>query len=271
VEGRGGADTTAIDAPVDIRIHPTPPPACACACSAYWLSTYAWDIINYSIPCVAAIILIVAFDIQELVQGDSLRATISLFVLYGTSVASFTYLLTYLFTSHSSAQIMTLILNLLCVILLLASFVMQQIESTCPADTSLRFIYRLIPGYALGNGLLQLSLLKGLVYLDSDCGRLSPIQQYSRTFHAFDLPVAGYPILYMALESVVYVIGAILIDVMLSFPAIKARVRPDKDIPLTAVEEDADVVEEASRVETGRAATDVIQLSHLRKVSHMGD
>jgi ATP-binding cassette subfamily A (ABC1) protein 3 len=233
---------------------------------AYWCSTYAWDIINYLFPCIAAIILIVAFGVSELVDGASMGATILLFFFYGTSVASFTYLLTYLYKSHSSAQTMTLIINLLCVILLLASFVMQQITATCPADASLKFIYRLLPGFSLGNGLMQLSLLKTLPWLESDCGRMSIIQRVEQVFTPYSMQVTGYPLLYMILQSVIYFLLAMLIDVMLSFPAIKSRVLPDKDVPLLPYEEDDDVTAEADRVDRGDADNDVIRLQHLRKV-----
>jgi hypothetical protein len=54
---------------------------------AYWLSTFAFDIINYMLPCFLSIILIVAFDIKQLINGSSLGATILLFLEYGISVA----------------------------------------------------------------------------------------------------------------------------------------------------------------------------------------
>lgn len=209
---------------------------------AYWCATYTWDIINYMLPCIAAIILIAAFNIKDLVQNGAMGATICLFLAYGTSVASFTYLLTYLFTSHSTAQIMTLVINLLCVILLLASFVMQQIDSTCPADSALRFVYRLMPGFSLGNGLLQLSLISELPYLETNCGKLSLIQRVEQHFAPFDPLVAGYPLLYMVLQSVFYFLAAIGIDILLSYPVIKSRLIPDKNVPNPPYEEDSDVV-----------------------------
>jgi len=232
---------------------------------AYWLATYCWDIINYCVPCFIAVVLVVAFDVSELV-GPSLGATILLFVSYGTAVAPFTYVLSYAFKSHSTAQIMTLIINLLCVILLLASFVMQQISATCPADSYLRFAYRLLPGYALGNGLIQLSLLKELPFLESNCGQLSVLERVMRTYTPFSLEAAGYPIIYMLAESVVYFALAVGIDVLLSYPVIKARLLPDKDVQDKPYEEDDDVVAEAARVDAGRAASDTIVLQHLRKV-----
>lgn len=232
---------------------------------AYWLATYTWDCINYLVPATMAVVLIIAFDVTELV-GASLPATILLFLLYGASVAPFTYVMSYAFKSHSTAQIMTLVLNLLCVILLLASFVMQRIEATCPADNALRFAYRLLPGYSLGNGLIQLSLLQELPFLESNCGKLNIVQQVQQSFGPFSLAAAGWPLIYMACEAVLYFALAVGIDVLLSYPVIRARLLPDKDVTNEKpYSEDEDVAAEARRVDSGSAAGDTIVLRHMRK------
>ncbi len=54
---------------------------------AYWLATFVWDIVSYAVPCILSIVLILAFQIQQLIEGTRLVATIVLFFLYGTSVA----------------------------------------------------------------------------------------------------------------------------------------------------------------------------------------
>ena len=61
-------------------------------------------------------------------------ATALLFFGYGTSVAAFTYCMSYLFTSHSSAQNVVLVVNLLVFLLLIVSSVMSAIESTCEVN-----------------------------------------------------------------------------------------------------------------------------------------
>jgi len=172
--------------------------------------------------------------------------------------------LSYAFKSHSTAQIMTLIINLLCVILLLAFFVMQPISATCSADSYLRFAYRLLPGYALGNCLIQLSLLKELPFLESNCGQLSVLERVMRTYPPFSLEAAGSPIIYTLAESVVHFALAVGTGVLLSYAAIKARLLPDTDVQDKPYEEDDDVVAEAARVDAGRAASNTIVLQHLR-------
>jgi ATP-binding cassette, subfamily A (ABC1), member 3 len=232
---------------------------------AYWVSTFIWDIVNYSLPCAAALILVASFGVKELL-GEALPATALLFILYGTSVASFTYCTTYLFSSHSTAQTITLVLNLLCLILLLASYVMHLIPATCDIDASLRFVYRLVPGYSLGNGLLQLTVLAELPFLENNCGRLPLADAIQQKFTPFSLAAAGWPILFMSLETIVYFLGAILIDVLLSYPQIRSVLLPDKNFTDKPSEDDDDVIAEARRVQSGKADKDTIVVKGLRKV-----
>jgi ATP-binding cassette, subfamily A (ABC1), member 3 len=232
---------------------------------AYWLSTYTWDMLNYALPCLAAVILVVAFDIKELL-GDSLPATVLLFVSYGFSVAPFTYVLSYLFKSHSTAQTMVLVLNLGCLLLLLAAYIMHLIPSTCDTDAALRYVFRLIPGYALGNGLMQLSVLAELPFLENDCGRMPWYVAVEQKFTPWSLEAAGWSLLYMGVESVVYFILAIAIDVGLSYPWIRARLFPDKDRPEKPFDDDSDVTAEAERVRRGQTKGDVVVINRLRKV-----
>ena len=233
---------------------------------AYWLSTYVWDMINYIPPLVISVVMIVAFDITELINGGALGATIMLFVFYGLSVAAFTYVLSYLFKSHSTAQTVILVANLSCLVLLLASFIMHQIPSTCKADRSLRFVYRLIPGYSLGNGLLRLSILQGLQYTETDCGELSPEEQFSQVYKPFSLDVAGWPLLYMGLEALFYFALAIVIDIFLSYPSLRQKLGKDKDVEDKEYQEDEDVQAEADRVARGAADGESIVVKNLRKV-----
>lgn len=81
---------------------------------AYWLANFAYDVIAYAVPGALAVALIAAFDIREWIGADDLRvnATIGLFALYGFSVTASTYLLSWCFTSYSTASNVVLMLNL---------------------------------------------------------------------------------------------------------------------------------------------------------------
>jgi ABC-type multidrug transport system ATPase subunit len=246
---------------------------------AYWCSTYVWDLLTYMIPCSVGLALLWAFDVTELIAPGSGPATAVLFILFGTAVAPFTYCVSYFFQSHSSAQMMTIFVNLFCFMLLFASFVMKQVSSTCKPDSILRYFYRLLPGYALGDGLFQLSVLKELPFLETNCGTMPFKERIEQKFTAFDMKAAGWPILYLAAESVVYFLLAIGIDIMLSYPAIRAKLLPDKNFEDAPMEVDEDVLAEERRVdrqfdELQKSAdpsdVDTILIGKLRKVYNAG-
>ena len=60
--------------------------------NAYWTANLVYDFILYLIVAILAIVITKAFDITALVEGDAFGATWLLFILYGLSYISFTYI-----------------------------------------------------------------------------------------------------------------------------------------------------------------------------------
>ena len=170
---------------------------------------------------------------------------------------------------------MVLFINVFAMILMIASLVMSQISSTCDADKVLRYFWRLLPGFCLGNGLVTLSFLDLLPLIDATCdaehgatisfSKLQPID-------ALDPNGVGLNLAFMAWETIVYLLIAILIDVAGSYPRIRllfSRKIVPKGRPLDSAAEDSDVVAERQRVAAELASgrlEDVILLDGLRKV-----
>ncbi len=117
---------------------------------------------------------------------------------------------------------------------------MSQVGSTCRADQALRcvvtvfwlacahllvgcsYIYRFLPGFGLGNGLIALSFLPQLPLMEVSCdhyygintvltpfassslpvcdGELFPLQTPHAPYQATDMPAAGTNIVYMAVR-----------------------------------------------------------------------
>ncbi|CAM9688711.1 unnamed protein product, partial [Hapterophycus canaliculatus] len=91
--------------------------------------------------------------------NEAAGATILLFLLYGPAVAPFTYCISFFFDSASSAQNMVLFINFVTgLALMVTSFVLNLVESTRDVNAQLKWIYRLFPGFCLGDGLAQLVL-----------------------------------------------------------------------------------------------------------------
>ncbi|EQC39078.1 hypothetical protein SDRG_03286 [Saprolegnia diclina VS20] len=233
---------------------------------AFWLSNYCFDLLVYIVPFAAALIMIKAYGIQSLTGDDCAacatntpQAVFLLFFFFGFAIAPFTYCMSYCFKEAASAQFYTLIINMvLGLILMIVSFVLDVIsESAKDANVYLKYIWRLSPLFNLGNGLLTMSL-KSLV---------GAITNSKTVVSAYDWDIAGTEIIYLALESVVFFGLALGIDVLLSFPRIKAIFSRDPQLDVKDDHvDDEDVAAEAKRVLDGLADKDMIVIKRLKKV-----
>lgn len=117
---------------------------------AYWISTLVWDTVSY-LPTAALVIAVVwMFDIESYTVGNAGGSFALIFILFGPSIAAFTYLISYIFTSHSTAQIMVMFLNFLTgLCLMVVSFVLTVISSTQALNVQLRYLFRLFPSFCL--------------------------------------------------------------------------------------------------------------------------
>ncbi len=81
--------------------------------SAYWLSSYLWDIVNYQFPLWIIVILMYAFGVDSFTTSERSvgASTILLLFFFGPAAAGFTYILTFLFKSPSSANLFVIVSN----------------------------------------------------------------------------------------------------------------------------------------------------------------
>lgn len=231
---------------------------------AYWASTYAWDILSYLLPLASVTILVYAFGVEQYTSNEGAGATFMTFLLFGPSAAAFTYILTYLFKSHSTAQNMIMFLNfLLGLCLMVVSFTLTLISSTTQINFYLRYIWRLFPIFCFGDSLIQLAMC--------DKGRDCPAftqdgLDYNKIVSPWAWETVTGNLVFMAIEAVVYFAVTLLIEYSMTFPKVLAWMHKTEDPGLKQEEEDDDVVAEAQRVLSGNAATDIVRLEELRKV-----
>jgi len=78
---------------------------------AYWLSSYAWDTINYQFPCWIVITLLFIFqiDVFTTTARDAVSGTILTILIFGPAAAAFVYCLSFLFKSPSACNIFVVI------------------------------------------------------------------------------------------------------------------------------------------------------------------
>jgi len=241
---------------------------------AYWFSNFAWDLLMYLAPFLLTIILIAAFDIQALTGNgcevacieDPLGAVTVLLFMFGLSVIPFTYCLSYLFNESAKAQTFTIMLSIFSgALLMIASFIMRLIPATCAINRQLLFVYRIVPLFSLGNGLLNMA--SGIFTLEAgDCYDIDDYGGRQTTYDAFELEIIGYEVIYMAWTSVFFTLLAIGMDVALSYPKLAASILKDPVVADKPYDVDDDVEAEAQRVLSGRADGDMIVIKGLRKV-----
>ncbi len=180
---------------------------------AYWTATYVWDVLMFMVPWSFSTLAVWAFDIAAF-KGENLFAVSTLFLLYGIAIMPFTYLISFCFHSHSTAQNVVLLLNFITgLILLIVSVVMSAIESTMHVNHTLGYFYRLFPGFCLGNGLLGLTFYK----LTEDIDIFEPMNS-----SPFSMNVIGTELIYLASSALVYLLLTIVLDLMLQHPALRA-------------------------------------------------
>lgn len=129
--------------------------------SAYLLS-YLFDLSLYLALTILIMIvfLIYGADSAQVFVGDveSFFCTMTLLWGYGLSGLPFAYLLSRMFSNHSSAQIAVMgIFFITGFVAVNAYFIMSTLETTKAIARALQPIFRMWPAYNVGDGLLQLS------------------------------------------------------------------------------------------------------------------
>jgi len=251
--------------------------------TAYWTANALWDLVIFAIPaCVCLIIL--ACDGNESFTGRAnLPVLLLALLLYGTSCIPFCYVASWAFHNHLTAQNVLVLVSLVGGMGL--SIVNFMLWSSAPAlSRALRFVFRLLPTYALADTLFYMSV-----------GQAAAAGADGSSGTAWDLDMAGYDLLYMALESVLYFAAVLLIEWLQTQPELLEQLRdffcdgtlsdffcpaegaaaqlsPADDgvsLPHQCVE-DSDVIAERVRVQSGAARDAPIQLHGLRKVFSAG-
>eukprot|EP00929_Paragymnodinium_shiwhaense_P115857 TRINITY_DN8500_c0_g1_i3.p1 TRINITY_DN8500_c0_g1~~TRINITY_DN8500_c0_g1_i3.p1 ORF type:complete len:2086 (-),score=492.32 TRINITY_DN8500_c0_g1_i3:221-6478(-) len=229
---------------------------------SYWTSNLLWDFAVFLVPLSLSLLFIWLFDINAFLDDGALQATFVIFLGYGMSIMPFSYLLSFAFGSHTTAQVVALVFNFATgLILMIVSFILSNIEATRDVNSKLEWIFRLFPGFSLGNGLFQ--ICKGSALASIGAGFLD-----KPDFLSWDY--AGREVVNLYCTAPVYFALVLLYEYLRNSPLAAASRYFDAQAQEDAEEEDVgvdeDVKAEEERMTTGAAATDVIRLEKLRKV-----
>ena len=78
---------------------------------AYWCSSFLWDIVSYVPTAFLIYMAMLAFQVKAYTEGSAVSAIVTLFLMFGPSSVAMTYLLSFLFASHSTAQVAVMFFN----------------------------------------------------------------------------------------------------------------------------------------------------------------
>ena len=175
---------------------------------SYWFVNYFFELIKYLVTGGICMLILKLFDFVP-------RYLYGLYLLYGPSMISFTYLFSYIFNSEAIAQNAIILFNL--VLGALASTVVIMLRSLDETSNGVKpaaWILRIIPTFAFGFGYNQLLCGKLILFIDHGLAY--------RTMEAdkfLELIYAGGDMLYLGVTSVVYMLILSIIEIKsYSFP-----------------------------------------------------
>ena len=157
----------------------------------YWLSNATFDFLSFLITESLALIVFAAFSRKEYIGPECIGATILLFTLYGLASMWMSYVVSFLFTNHGTAQTMIMLANFMAgFALVLAAFILRLLGL---APQWAFHIMRLSPPYCLGEGIVALASIPAQQQLFAAAG----LNARKPTIDYFAFDQLGYPLLYL--------------------------------------------------------------------------
>jgi ATP-binding cassette, subfamily A (ABC1), member 3 len=227
---------------------------------AYWLAAFLWDNFSYQLTVWMIVILVSIFPNTQSLSGPAtIGPTIGLLILFGGAISGFTYLLSFLFSTPSGAQIAVIfIVFILGLILTIVGLVLRQIPETSAVYLStVRYIFAIFPPFALGDGLQSLSLIQLLSFLELPGGQI---------YRPLDWNITGMNLVFLAWETVVYLSLTIAYEYFSEIPLLQNLFRSAVLPPTDNTLKDDDVLAEELRVASGAADDNSIVVKDFKKI-----
>jgi ATP-binding cassette subfamily A (ABC1) protein 3 len=205
--------------------------------SAYWLSNLFWDLLKHSIPAIVCSLMILAFQVDIYNdENDDYGAMWVLIILGGVCEVPFSYALSFLFKSHSTAQIATLLMSFVTGAIFPSSiYVMHIFKESRKAGVALSWLLRIFPNFCFGWGVLNIGAKTNFAFFFE---RKEP-------FNAFDIRSAGGCMLMMGIITFVYFGIVVLLELFETNPAFARCLLGRKDVEDELCVLDDDVAREA--------------------------
>ncbi|CAI8053623.1 ATP-binding cassette sub-family A member 3 [Geodia barretti] len=183
--------------------------------TSFWISTYAWDLLNALVPVVLSVILFAAFQVEGY-TGDGLAGVFLLLLLTCWCTIPMVYAVSFLFSNSlvAFAVIFFFLFITSQVFLLIQFFVTDQ-----STKDALHYLTLFDPSYALSIGLNDLylnNIVRGTCTQNNvtrAACRMSDTIRYVDNPLSIDRPGVGVNLIYMTLEGVLFFALTLLLEV----------------------------------------------------------
>ncbi|EKF30351.1 ABC transporter, putative [Trypanosoma cruzi marinkellei] len=228
----------------------------------YWGVNFLFDMAAYLLTFVLVIIIFLVFEQKAFVGSDTIGPTTLLLLTYGFTGTSMAYVLYLFFKSHVNAQSTVMVICFAVGFFpLVVVNIFTLVDKTQALSEGLRWPFRLMPTYAVGEGIINLITLE---------------QHRSRnpTLNVWSMSTVGWACLFMACEFPVFMLITLIVD----HPRFQLKMRklsyhPHK-IRVRYFDDDSDVEDERIHVHKQLNRREVWQddvtLFHLRKMYSNG-
>ncbi|XP_050403065.1 phospholipid-transporting ATPase ABCA1 isoform X2 [Patella vulgata] len=233
--------------------------------TVYWISTFAWDLLNYLVPAFLCILIFLAFNEEAYVSAHNAPCLIALLVLYGWAIIPMMYPFARLFSIPSSAFVALSCCNVfLGTISTLATFILELLgqsdQDLEDINSILKQVFLLLPHYCLGRGLIDMAAyqLRYEVML-----RFSP---NAKQTNILQWDIVGRNLFCLTMLGIIFFTLNWLIEYHFF---IKPKMSNDKDGSTDGIE-DIDVKRERQRVLSGDADDEALVIKNISKTYTTG-
>ncbi|XP_069048180.1 phospholipid-transporting ATPase ABCA1-like [Lepisosteus oculatus] len=223
----------------------------------YWVANFAWDMCNYTIPCLIVIAIFLCFQQKAYVSLQNLPALVLLLVLYGWSITPLMYPASFIFSVPSTAYVVLTCVNLFIGINgSVATFVMELLNDKNIAQINdiVKQVLLIFPHFCLGRGLIDMAKNQAMATVFERFGE-------DRFRNPLDWDMLGRNLLAMCIEGLVFFALTLLIQYRFFF-----KPRAVDVVAQPVIDEDEDVARERIRVLQSPAESDLLRICDLTKV-----
>ncbi|CAC9461754.1 ATP-binding cassette protein subfamily A, member 6 [Leishmania infantum JPCM5] len=223
----------------------------------YWLTNFLFDMVAYVMTLSLVLLIFLMFSRDEYVGKNTAGPAIVVFLIYGLCSTVSAYVVSFGFHEHSAAQSATMAVNFVAgFLLVMMVFILSLVDSTAKISRNLRWPFRLVPSYCVGESIINLAMDRQQAALNLPS-------------NPWAMEVVGWPCVFMAIEFPIFLLATLFID----HPRRRMWGQTgsyDRCAPAEVVDdEDSDVEDEREEVyqqEKKNVNMDVVRVVDLRKV-----